>query len=354
MARFNIEGFTDGEVDYYSRQVMLKNMGFPAQRKLKNSTVCIVGVGGLGSPVAIQLASMGVGKLRIVDNDIVEISNLQRQHLYGIDQVGLPKVEAAAQRLRGLNPFIDIEPWPLMVTPHNAEEIIKGSDVVIGSLDMMAPRYSLNRACLKLGVPLIHGAALTYNGSISTILPGKTACLECFQGGIDDSEMPTCATVGVHPAILGIVGSIIVSEAVRIITGQEPNLADKLMFLDLGDYSFDTINLRKAEKCPVCGSSDNQPDPVVYDPITEICGREGRRVFIFNPENQMDLPLMEINSKLDEMGFFVKVKGELGTTFEGVEGVKGSILKTGIAILEGFQEKEDAVETHERIFSSIA
>ena len=332
---------------------MLKNMGFDAQRNLKGATVCIVGVGGLGSPVAIQLASMGVGTLRLLDNDIVEVSNLQRQHLYGIDQVGLPKVEAAAKRLKGLNPFIDIEPLPMMVTPFNAEEIIKGSDVVIGSLDMMAPRYSLNRACQKLDIPLIHGAALAYNGTVTTILPGETACLECFQGGVDDAEMPTCATVGVHPAILGIVGSLIVSETVRIIIGQEPNLADKLMFLDLEDYSFETINLRKAENCPVCGEMDKTPEPIAYDAVTEICGREGRRVFIFNPERRMDLPLEEVNAQLNSLGFKVVVKGDLGSTFEGSDDVKGSILKTGIAILEGFQEKDVAVGIHGRIFSTL-
>jgi len=326
---------------------------FDAQRNLKGATVCIVGVGGLGSPVSIQLASMGVGTLRLVDNDIVEVSNLQRQHLYGIDQVGLPKVEAAAERLKGLNPFIDIEPLPMMVTPFNAEEIIKGSDVVIGSLDMMAPRYSLNRACQKLDIPLIHGAALAYNGTVSTILPGETACLECFQGGVDDAKMPTCATVGVHPAILGIVGSLIVSETVRIIIGQEPNLADKLMFLDLEDYSFETINLRKAENCTVCGEMDKTPEPIAYDAVTEICGREGRRVFIFNPERRMDLPLEEVNAQLNSLGFKVVVKGDLGSTFEGSDGVKGSILKTGIAILEGFQEKDEAVGIHGRIFSAL-
>ncbi|MBC8462998.1 HesA/MoeB/ThiF family protein [Candidatus Bathyarchaeota archaeon] len=353
MARYDMKNFTDKEVDYYSRQIMLKNMGFDAQRKLKESTVCIVGVGGLGSPVAIQLASMGVGTLRLIDNDIVEMSNLQRQHLYGVDQVGLPKVEAAAHRLRGLNPFIRIDPVPMMVTPFNAEELIDGSDVVIGSLDMMAPRYSLNRACQRLGIPFIHGAALAYNGTVSTILPAKTACLECFQGGIDDSEMPTCATVGVHPAILGIVGSLVVAETVRIIIGQEPNLADKLMFLDLEDHSFETINLRKAENCPVCGETDKVPEPVTYDPITEICGREGRRVFIFNPEHRMDLSLEDVNTQLNLMGFNVVMKGELGSTFEGPDGVKGSILKTGVAILEGFKEQSQAVKTHKRIFSTL-
>ena len=353
MVRYDIKNFTDSEVDYYSRQIMLKNMGFDAQCNLKGATVCIVGVGGLGSPVAIQLASMGVGTLRLLDNDIVEVSNLQRQHLYGIDQVGLPKVEAAAKRLKGLNPFIDIEPLPMMVTPFNAEEIIKGSDVVIGSLDMMAPRYSLNRACQKLEIPLIHGAALAYNGTVSTILPGKTACLECFQGGVDDAEMPSCATVGIHPAILGIIGSLVVAETVRIIIGQEPNLANKLMFLDLEDYSFETINLRKAENCPVCGKMDKTPEPIAYDPDTEICGREGRRVFIFNPDRRLDLHLADVNNQLNSMGFNVVVKGELGSTFEGPDGVKGSILKTGITILEGFQEKDEAVETHGRIFSVI-
>jgi len=353
MSRFEIKDFTEGEVDYYSRQIMLKDMGFGAQRKLKGATVCIVGVGGLGSPVAIQLASMGVGSLRLIDNDIVEISNLQRQHLYGTDQVGLSKVEAAAQRLRELNPFIEIDPVPMMVTPFNAEELIEGSDVVIGSLDMMAPRYSLNRACQKLGIPFIHGAALAYNGSVSTILPGKTACLECFQGGVDDAEMPTCATVGVHPAILGIVGSLVVAETVRIIIGQEPNLADKLMFLDLEDYSFETINLRKAENCPVCGETDKKPNPIAYDPVTEVCGREGRRVFIFNPEKRRDLTLSDVNLKLESMGFKVLVKGVLGSTFECSEGVKGSILKTGITILEGFKEKDQAVKTHEGLFSNL-
>jgi len=241
----------------------------------------------------------------------------------------------------------------MMVTPFNAEEIIKGSDVVIGSLDMMAPRYSLNRACQKLDIPLIHGAALAYNGTVSTILPGETACLECFQGGVDDAKMPTCATVGVHPAILGIVGSLIVSETVRIIIGQEPNLADKLMFLDLEDYSFETINLRKAENCTVCGEMDKTPEPIAYDAVTEICGREGRRVFIFNPERRMDLSLEEVNAQLNSLGFKVVVKGDLGSTFEGSDGVKGSILKTGIAILEGFQEKDEAVGIHGRIFSAL-
>jgi len=152
---------------------------------------------------------------------------------------------------------------------------------------------------------------------------------------------------------LGIVGSLVVAETVRIIIDQEPNLADKLMFLDLEDYSFETINLRKAENCPVCGETDKKPNPIAYDPVTEVCGREGRRVFIFNPEQQMKLPLADVNIQLNSMGFNVLMEGELGSTFEGTDGVKGSILKTGITILEGFKEKDEAVGTHGRIFSAL-
>jgi adenylyltransferase/sulfurtransferase len=124
LSRFSIQGFLDAEIDYYSRQIVLDGIGLSGQRKLKNARVCVVGVGGLGSPIVIQLASMGVGHLRVVDRDVVEASNLQRQHLYGMAMLGYPKVEAAAERVRGLNPFIEVDPVPMSVTPENAERIV--------------------------------------------------------------------------------------------------------------------------------------------------------------------------------------------------------------------------------------
>jgi molybdopterin/thiamine biosynthesis adenylyltransferase len=341
LTRFNIEGFEDGELDYYSRQIVMDDFGLGAQRKLKASTVCIVGVGGLGSPAAIQLASMGVGKLRIVDLDVVEASNLQRQHLYGIEQVGLAKVEAAEARLRSLNPYIEVEALPWAVSSLNASDVIEGADVVLGCLDTMAPRYALNRACLEAGIPFIHGAAITVNGSVSTILPGKTACLECFQGGIDDASMPTCATVGVHPSIVNIVASLMVTETVRIITGQEPELAGKLMFIDLKDYSFEVIQLQRAEACKVCGL-DPSIDAVEFEEFSEICGREGRRVFVFTPRAFLDLSMADVNSRLVSLGYDPVVKGRLGTTFTGEGDVQGSLLKSGVLILEGVNDEAAA------------
>lgn len=351
MSRYDVDGFTEQELDYYSRQLVMEGFGLGAQRKLNKAKVCIVGIGGLGSPIAIQLASMGVGCLRIVDRDVVEISNLQRQHIYSVDQVGLPKVEAALNRLRGLNPFIEVEPLPVSLTPSNAYDVVRGMDVVLDSLDAMAPRYSLNRACVELGIPLVHGAVLAKTGNASTIEPGKTACLECFQGGIDDDTLPTCALVGVHPSIIGIVASVMVSETIRILTGNTPQLADKLMFFDLEDLSFEKIQLRRVEKCPVCGSEPHkEPSPIRFDYVEEICGREGRRVWVFTPDYIRELDLDRIDQHLEERGFKIQIKGNLGLTFTSGKDVKGSVMKTGIFILEGF-DREPAIELYESLLS---
>jgi molybdopterin/thiamine biosynthesis adenylyltransferase len=347
LARFDIEGFDDGELDYYSRQIVMRDFGLGAQRKLKAATVCVVGAGGLGSPAAIQLASMGVGKLRIVDRDVVEVSNLQRQNLYGVEDIGLAKVEAAEARLRGINPYIEIEALPWAVTSGNASKIIEGADVVLGCLDTMTPRYALNRACQRSGIPFIHGAAITTNGAVSTILPSETPCLECFQGGIDDASMPTCAMVGVHPAIVNIVASLMVSETVRIITGQSPELAGKLMFIDLGDYSFETIQLGKVENCPVCGLEPKTE--VEVDGSMEICGREGRRVFVFTPKEILDLSQDEIVSRLVPLGYDPEVKGRLGTTFKGEGNMQGSLLSSGVLIIEGINDETAAVKVRDSL-----
>ena len=343
---------SDEELQYYSRQIVMIDMGYNAQLKLKGSKVCLVGVGGLGSPASMQLAAMGVGFLRIVDRDFVELTNLHRQHLYGVDDVGVPKVEAAAKRLRRLNPYITVEPLPLSVNETTAEDLVRGMDVVVDGLDSMAARYAINRACIKLGVPYVFGAAITTNGNVSTIVPGETACLECFYGGLDDKKLPKCGVVGVHPSLVNIIASLEVSEAIKILTGRQPHLANKLLHFDLDEIEFNEINLQKVESCPVCGAHPSgSPKLLKQELVEEICGRKGKKVFVIAPEKSMDINLADVKNYLKKKGFSLKVEAELGLTFGRGE-VKVSVLKSGITILEGLNEKDESLKLFNELTGS--
>ena len=344
MNRASISGLTNDEFEYYSRQIVLKGFGLEGQRKLKNAKVCVVGAGGLGSPILTQLASMGVGKIRVVDRDVVEVSNLQRQHLYGVNVLGVPKVEAARDRLTKLNPYIEVDPVPLSITDVNAQNLIGDVDVVVDALDSMRARYAVNRACHELTKPLIHGAVIMEIGSATTIIPDETACIECFQGGIKDEDLPSCAIMGVHPAVINLIASIQVSEAVKIILGEDPVLANSLLFADLQDLSLEKIKISKADSCPVCGKNPKHKPIDTDEPFfEEVCGREGRRVFIFSPNTDMKLNLIKVNSLLENQGSKITTKAKMGTSFETGE-IKGSVLSSGVTIIEGIQSKEEALK----------
>jgi adenylyltransferase/sulfurtransferase len=341
---------SEKELEYYSRQIVLAEMGYNAQLRLKDAKACLIGLGGLGSPTATQLAAIGVGHLRLVDRDVIELSNLQRQHIYSIDDVGYPKVEIAAKRLQSLNPYIEIEPIPLSVNQDNVEDIIKGMDVVIDGLDRMAPRYAVNRACIKLGIPYVFGAAITTIGNVSTIVPGKTPCLECFYGNLVDDKLPKCAVVGVHPSLLSIIASVEVSEGIRILTGKQPRLANKLLYCDIGHVEFNEVHVSKVEKCPVCGSKPSgSPMPLKRQLVEEMCGRAGKKVFAIVPKKNLEINLTDLHAYLEKKGFNIKVKANLGITFDYNNEVTTSILKSGIMIVEGAKEKEDALN----LFSDI-
>ena len=189
----------------YSRQIVLSEIGYEGQVKLKQGRVLIAGVGGLGTPVSLQLAAMGVGYIKIVDRDIISESDLHRQYLYDIDSIGLSKVEIAASRLSALNQRITIEPIPISIKQWNVEELVKDVDVVVDGLDSIETRYLLNRACVKHRIPYIYGGSIQSQGNVSTIVPKKTACLECFNPLLKDEDLPKCGIVGVYPPILSII-----------------------------------------------------------------------------------------------------------------------------------------------------
>src|ERR671925_815382 len=273
------------DLQRYSRQIMLEEIGFVGLEKLRKAKVCVVGVGGIGNPVVTQLTAMGVGKLKIVDRDIIEISNLHRQHLYTENDLGKVKVEAAKERLEKINSSVEIEALPNSVTKYTAESIIRGYDIVVDALDSIDARYALNDACIKLNIPLIYAGALGMLGSVCTIIPNKTACLRCIFPALAEDDMPTCSTEGVHPSILYLVAGIQVSEVVKIIMGREPALANKLLYIDLNELSFERVQMFRQEECPSCGITRKENKLATNELIIEeLCGRDrGKRTWTVTP-----------------------------------------------------------------------
>jgi adenylyltransferase/sulfurtransferase len=244
--------------DRYSRFVVLRDVGPKGFQKIRNARVAVVGIGGLGSISSTKLVTLGVGSLLIIDPDIVDSTNLQRQFLYRDKDVGKPKIHLAARRLQPLNPDVKIDPIEERLTADNVDELIGGVDLVVDGLDRFAPRYLLNKACCRQGIPYVFAGALGATGNITTILPGKTACLECTYGGVDDAQQPTCETIGVYPTLLGVVANIQVHEALRLILGISPRLAGHILFVDLNDLRFDQFPIARHDDCPVCGDSQTR------------------------------------------------------------------------------------------------
>jgi molybdopterin-synthase adenylyltransferase len=352
------EQFSGKDMQRYSRQIMLEEIGFTGMEKLRKATVCVVGVGGIGNPVTTMLIAMGVGKLRIIDRDVIEISNLHRQHLYNEDDIGKVKVEVAAERLQKLNLTAKIEAIPISVTRYNAESLVKGADIVIDALDSVDARYALNDACIKLKIPFIYAGALGMLGSVCTILPGESACLRCMFPELEEEDMPTCSTEGVHPSILYLVAGTQVSEAVKIITGQKPSLVDKLLYLDLNDLTMEKVQMLRQEACPSCGSSaasvikSLQPKVVAGDQllVEELCGRDrGKRTYTVAPFGLSSISLSMIIKNAEHLGYDVTSRGNLGITASG-SGIKGkvsiSILTSGAATIVGATNETDALKIY--------
>lgn len=340
---------TSEELQRYSRQVMLEEIGFEGMEKLRAAKVCVVGAGGIGNPVVTQLVAMGVGKLRIVDRDVIEVTNLHRQHLYTEEDIGRVKVEAAADRLRKLNPGVEIEPIPTSVTKYTAENIVQGFDIVIDALDSVDARYALNDACIKHKIPLIYAGALGMLGSVTTIIPDKTACLRCIFPELNEEEMPACSTEGVHPSILYLVGGIQVSEAVKLITGQQPTLLNKLMYVDLNELAFDKVQIARQEECPACGARrtiNGQQVTAKELIIEELCGRDrGKRTWTITPANPSPVPvnLSGISKRAETLGYQVRTRGTLGITATNSSRMSVSFLSSGAATIVGAKDENDAV-----------
>lgn len=347
---------TSEELQRYSRQVMLEEIGFEGMEKLRSAKVCVVGAGGIGNPVITQLVAMGVGKLRIVDRDVIEVTNLHRQHLYTDDDIGRVKVEVAAERLRKLNPGIEIEPVPTSVTKFTAEGIVKGFDIVIDALDSVDARYALNDACIKHNIPLIYAGAIGVTGSVSTILPNNSACLRCMFPELKEEEMPACSTEGVHPSVLYLVAGIQVSEAIKIITDQQPTLVNRLLYIDLNELSFDRVQMFRQDECPACGTARKESNLVASQLIIEeLCGRDrGKRTWTVTPAEPAPISLPSIIKNAESLGYQVKTRGNLGITAVNSGRMSVSFLSSGAATIVGAKDEEDAIKIYKTFVDGTA
>lgn len=244
--------FTDEEVERYARHLILSEVGGPGQQALKKARVLIVGMGGIGNPAAQYLAAAGVGTLGLIDDDIVSLSNLQRQVIFVTDDIGIPKVEAAKTRLAALNPHTSVETFNQRITTENAADLVSRFDVVLDGTDDFDTRFCVNSACVALQRPLVSGALGRWSGQVG-VFTGQP-CYQCFVPETPP-EAETCARVGVVGAIAGVIGTMTALETIKVITGAGEPLESRLLLYDGLSAATRVIKLAADPACPVCGQS---------------------------------------------------------------------------------------------------
>ena len=259
--------FSADEVRRYARHIILPGIGGDGQQRLKESSVLIVGAGGLGSPAAMYLAAAGMGRIGLVDFDVVELSNLQRQLLHDTDDVGRSKVASATDRLRALNPNVEVVPHETLLSSANAFDVIGGYDIVLDGTDNFPVRYLVNDATQMLGKPLVYGSIYQWEGQASVFLPGQgTPCYRClFPEPPPPGTVPSCAEGGVFGVLPGIIGSIQAVEAIKLAVGVGESLAGKLVLYDATRNEFTTVKLRWDPDCPVCGKHPSITELIDYE-----------------------------------------------------------------------------------------
>ncbi len=246
---------SDAELERYSRQLVLREWSGSAQERLKQSAALVVGAGALGSPAATYLAAAGIGRLGIVDEDAVELSNLHRQPLHGTPDVGRMKAESAAAKLAALNPEVAVESYRLRIDAENAEETVAGFDVVVDCSDSFETRYVVNDACCAARIPLVEAGVLAFSGLVLSIRPGESACYRCaFPTPPAPGTVPSCREAGVLGATAGVVGSIQALEAIKLLTGVGDALTDRILQLDAATMEQLLVTTSRRADCPACGA----------------------------------------------------------------------------------------------------
>ncbi len=244
------------ELSRYSRHILLPQVGKRGQEKLKESRITVVGAGGLGSPALLYLAAAGIGRIRIIDSDTVDLTNLQRQVLFQTEDIGKSKAQTAAERLRALNPEILVESHSVRFTPENGRELLADSHLVIEASDNFETKFLVNDACVLEKIPLILGGILRFEGQLLVVHPGASACYRCvFHAPPPPEAVPSCAEAGVLGAVAGVIGSLQAAEALKILSGADPSPAGRMLTFDGLAGTIRPLLIPRNPRCPVCGEN---------------------------------------------------------------------------------------------------
>jgi sulfur-carrier protein adenylyltransferase/sulfurtransferase len=267
--------FTEDQVQRYSRHIILPNVGGKGQRRLLDSSILVIGAGGLGSPTAMYLAAAGIGRLGIVDFDRVDVTNLQRQILHTTADVGRPKVDSALEHLRAINPTIEIVGHDTLLFSDNVFDVMEPYDVVIDGTDNFPVRYLVNDATQFLGKPLVYGSIYQFEGQATVFMPGQDApCYRClFPSPPPPGTVPSCAEGGVFGVLPGVIGAIQATEAIKLITGEGDPLIGRLLLYDALHMDFQEVKIRWDADCPVCGKEPTITELIDYEAF---CGVPAR------------------------------------------------------------------------------
>jgi adenylyltransferase/sulfurtransferase len=325
---------------FYSRQIALPELGRKGQQKLRRSKVAVIGLGGLGSASSLYLALAGVGHLRLVDQDTVELTNLHRQLLYSLDDLRYSKVETATKRIHQINPEVNVEPIPENANRNNIERIVKDMDCIVDGLDNMKTRYLLNRACAKHKIPYVYGAAIGVEGALSVFSPPETPCLECVFPSVDDRYLQTCETRGVLGATAGIVGTMQAMETIQLLTGIGETLKGKLMVCDFSDMHIMTIRIHERPNCPVCkGGLELKKEK---ERLTWLCGQDTVNV---NPPRLIEASMDELLGKLQDH-YKILVKSPIVIVFQYGDNVEVSFFQGGRMLIKNVRDEDTALRVY--------
>ncbi|HNP60249.1 MAG TPA: molybdopterin-synthase adenylyltransferase MoeB [Nitrospirales bacterium] len=258
--------FTEDQITRYSRHILLPEIGGKGQKKLSQAKVFIVGAGGLGSPVAYYLAAAGIGTIGLIDSDVVDLSNLQRQILHHTPDVGRSKVVSAKEKIQAVNPDVQVNIHEERMTSRNAQELINQYDVVIDGVDNFPAKFLINDACYLENKPLVHGGILRFEGRVFTIIPNQSACYRCvFKNPPPAGVVPTCQEAGIIGVVAGLIGTIQATEAIKLILNIGTPLTNRILDFDARTTAFREIRVKRNPSCALCGPNPSLTELIDYE-----------------------------------------------------------------------------------------